>query len=247
MDMIGLYIINLDRSSARWDAILSQANKMGLRVERVSGVDGRDVDQNERVDVNESEFIRRNGRSLLPGEYGCYKSHIAVLEQFLLSSYPTAVVMEDDVEFPENFMPRLDAIHKNLPSAEIVKLLNHRAKGFRETTVTIYGDRIGRCIHGPQGSAACYMITRTAARKLLEKIKIMQYPYDIALERGWKTGVSIYTVQTNIAKLSKLSHGSQIADRDQYRAVKIRGVRRIATHMIRAIDYVRRIRYALSW
>lgn len=246
MEAFGVYIINLDRSPDRWSTILSQAKSIRVDVERVSGVDGSVISQWDRINVDERKFVNRNGRKILSGEYGCYKAHLSVLERFIASPYAAAIVIEDDVDLTENFLPRVAAIRDELPSAELVKLLNHRAKGFRESVVTAYGDRVGRCLHGPQGSAACYFVTRSGAIKLLNEIQTMHYPYDIALERGWKTGVEVYTVQSNIVKLSKHSINSQIANRDQYRAVKIRGIRKVSTHVIRAIEYLRRIRYALS-
>ncbi len=246
LETFGLYVINLDRSADRWEAIRVQAEKFGLNVERVSGVDGNKVCADSWVDADESKFIVRNGRNMLPGEYGCYKAHLSVLETFVSSGYTNAIVIEDDIELTEDFLPRVAAIRSGLPSAEIVKLLNHRTKGFREVAVTTFGDRIGRCLHGPQGSAACYLVTREGARKMLSEMQMIRYPYDITLERGWKTGVEVYTVKSNIVELSTHSIDSQIANREQYRAVKIRGLRKMSTHLIRAIEYLRRIRYALS-
>lgn len=240
-----IYVINLERSPDRWNTILSQANSIGVSIERVPGVDGCAIRSGDWINVDEKKFELRNGRKILPGEYGCYKAHLSVLEMFVASSHSAAIIVEDDVDLTENFLPRVAAIRDHLPSAELVKLLNHRAKGFRESIVTAYGDRVGRCLHGPQGSAACYLVTRSGAIKLLDQIQTMRYPYDIALERGWKTGVEVYTVANNIVNLSKHSTNSQIADRSQYRAVKIRGLRKMSTHVIRAIEYLRRIWYAL--
>lgn len=226
--------------------MVNQANSVEIRLERVSGVDGSVISIEDRVDVDEKKFIARNGRNILSGEYGCYRAHLSALERFVESAFSAAIIMEDDVDLTENFLPRVSAIRDQLPSAEIVKLLNHRVTGFRESVITTYGDRVGRCLHGPQGSAACYLVTRSGAIKLLNKIQMMRYPYDIALERGWKTGVEVYTVQSNIVKLFKRSTGSQIANRHQYRAAKIRGIRRMVTHFIRTVEFFRRIRYALS-
>ncbi|KQO79783.1 glycosyltransferase family 25 protein [Rhizobium sp. Leaf262] len=245
-DKIATYIINLDRSSDRWSAISSQARCVGMHVERVIGVDGREVENEQRVGFDEKAFIRRNGRILLPGEYGCYKAHIRALELFLSSANTSAIIVEDDVDLDVNIIPRAMAIQKSLPTAEVVKLLSHRSKFFREMVVTEYGDRVGKCLHGPQGSAACYLVTRVGAARLLATIQRINFPYDIALERGWKTGVKIFTVQQNIVELSDRSHFSQIASREEYRAVKVKGLRKIITHLIRAVEYVRRIRYALS-
>ncbi|MBD9446510.1 glycosyltransferase family 25 protein [Rhizobium sp. RHZ01] len=244
--LIGAYVINLDSSSKRWAEVSSQATLAGMQIDRVPGVDGNAIPATQRSGFNEKAFLRSNGRQMLPGEYGCYRAHIRALEVFLSSDYENAIIMEDDVELRHDFTLRAAAILRAVPSAEVVKLLNHRSKWCRTVAVSEYGDEVGRCLHGPQGSAACYLVTRKGAGKLLECADNIEFPYDMTLERGWKTGVSIYTVRQNIVELSARSAMSQIADRAQYRAVKLRGARKLATHFLRVIEYARRIRYALS-
>lgn len=244
--LIGAYVINLDSSSKRWAEVSSQATFAGMQIDRIPGVDGSAIPAAQRSGFNEKEFLRRNGRQMLPGEYGCYRAHMRALEAFLSSNFENAIIMEDDVELRQDFTLRAAAILKAVPSAEVVKLLNHRSKWCRTVAISEYGDSIGRCLHGPQGSAACYLVTREGARKLLESANNIEFPYDMTLERGWKTGVNIYTVRQNIVELSERSAVSQIANRAQYRAVKLRGVRKIGTHFLRLIEYARRIRYALS-
>ncbi len=244
--LIGAYVINLDSSSKRWAEVSSQANLAGMQIDRVPGVDGRSISAAQRAGFNEKEFLRRNGRQMLPGEYGCYRAHMRALEAFLSSNYETAIIMEDDVELCQDFTQRAAALLRAVPSAEVVKLLNHRSKWCRTVAVSDYGDAVGRCLHGPQGSAACYIVTRVGARKLLEGASNIVFPFDMTLERGWKTGVNIYTVKHNMVELSQRSTESQIASRAQYRAVKLRGTRKVRTHFLRLIEYVRRIRYALS-
>jgi len=244
--LIGAYVINLDSSSRRWAEVSSQATTAGIHLDRIPGIDGSSIPPAQRSGFNEKEFVRQNGRQMLPGEYGCYRAHMRALEAFLSSNYENAIIMEDDVELRQDFTLRAAAILKAVPSAEVVKLLNHRSKWCRTVAVSEYGDAVGRCLHGPQGSAACYLVTREGARKLLKRADNIEFPYDMTLERGWETGVSIYTVRQNIVELSERSAVSQIASRAQYRAVKLRGPRKIGTHFLRLIEYARRIRYAFS-
>ncbi|KQV22760.1 glycosyl transferase family 25 [Rhizobium sp. Root1203] len=226
--------------------ISNQARLLGISVNRVAGVDGRQIPETERQGFDAREFQLRNGRALLPGEYGCYRAHIMALEIFLASGHQSAVIMEDDVALTENVLERAAAILRVLPTADVVKLLNHRAKGYRSVVVTEFGDDVGRCMFGPQGSAACYLVTRQGARKLLENGQTIRFPYDMELERGWSTATNVYTVKRNIIGLSAHSLVTDIADRRQYRAVKQRGPRRVATHLMRALEFVNRLKYALS-
>lgn len=243
---IAIFVINLDRSVERWVAVQRQADIAGISLNRISGVDGWEIRSSDRVNLDEGAFVRRNGRLPLPGEYGCYLAHLKALKVIADSNCSAAVVVEDDVEIAFDIIPRIRAILAAAPQADVVKLLSHRVKGFREWAVTEHNDRIGRCLHGPQGSAACYLVTRDGAEKLLQALHVIEFPFDMALERGWKTKLNVLTLQRNLLQLSERSLHSQIASREEYRKVKVRGARKLITHVLRAVDYAKRIRYALS-
>lgn len=242
---IGAYVINLNRSIARWEGLSRKANSLALDVVRISGVDGSQIQPHDKADINKRQFLLRNGRNYLPGEHGCYRSHVKALSEFLDSGNDAAIIMEDDVELQADLMERAEAVLTAVPKAELVKLLNHRSKGFMQKATTKFGDAIGRCVHGPQGSAACYLVTRSGAKKLLRTMAVMVYPFDVALERGWSTEVNTFTVKNNLIELGPNSHETAIATKLDYRRQKFRGIRRSVTHLLRAADYARRVQYSL--
>lgn len=242
---IGVYVINLDRSPDRWNDISSRAEKNDVDLVRVSGIDASLIAPDKREFLDRRLFSILNGRTMLSGEYGCYRSHLKSLRTFLESDNDVAIIMEDDVAFGSDLLERARALLAAMPDAEIIKLLNHRTRGLWQKAVTPYGDIIGRCIHGPQGSTACYIVTRVAAEKLLASISTMRFPFDIALERSWATGVDLLTIRSNMVSLGPLSQETVIATRDDYRRHKFPAHRRILTHLFRAVDYARRIRYVV--
>jgi glycosyl transferase family 25 len=243
---LGVYVINLARSVGRWKAIRSQALAHGIHITRVPAIDGRSIAPMDYIDVDHASFFRHGGRQLLPGEYGCYRSHLRAVDMFLSSTFEASVIIEDDVEVVGDLLERTSQILTAVPAADIVKLFNHRIRGFRRIATTISGDEIGRCLHGPQGSAACYIVTRRGARTITTAMRTMVFPYDVALERGWNHGANVLTVRENIVELSKHSQSTQIGTRADYRAIKFSGARRLTTHVLRALDYSRRIKYALD-
>lgn len=242
---IGAYVINLNRSIVRWEGFSQKANSLALDVVRISGVDGVQIQADDRADIDRRQFFLRNGRNYLPGEHGCYRSHVKALTEFLNSDNDAAIIMEDDVELQADLIERAEAALVAVPKAELVKLLNHRSRGFMQKATTKFGDAIGRCVHGPQGSAACYIVTRSGAIKLLRTMSVMVYPYDVALERGWSTEVNTFTVKNNLIELGPNSHDTAIATKRDYRRQKFTGIRRSVTHLLRAADYARRIQYSL--
>ncbi|SCB09592.1 glycosyl transferase, family 25 [Rhizobium miluonense] len=243
---VRIYIINLDRSRDRWERLSSQAAEYDLNVTRVPGIDGRAIEEKDRVDFQPGSFIYYNGRQLLPGEYGCYRSHLLALEQFVATGDKMAIIMEDDVDLNERLIPRAIAAMESVSGARLVKLVNHRLVGFKPVGETTEKDVVGRCMHGPQGSAACYIVNRKAAMNLLVTLKPLLLPYDVALERGWSTGVETFTTQENLVEFSPHRADTTIGKRVHYRAVKRHFLLRVTAHWFRTCDQLRRWRYAIG-
>ncbi|MDK4721341.1 glycosyltransferase family 25 protein [Rhizobium sp. CNPSo 3968] len=241
-----IYVINLDRSRERWERLCSQAMEYDLDITRIPAVDGRVIAERDRIDFHPKSFIYHNGRKLLPGEYGCYRSHLLALEQFVASGDKMAIIMEDDVELNERLIPRAIAAMESVQGARLVKLVNHRLVGFKAIRETAENDVVGRCMHGPQGSAACYIVNRKAAKKLLTTLKPMLLPYDVALERGWSTGVETFTTFENLVDFSPHRAATTIGKRIHYRAVKRHPLLRLTAHWFRTCDQMRRWRYAVK-
>lgn len=218
----------------------------GLNVVRIAAVDGNAVAEDARIDFHPHQFIYHNGRRLLSGEYGCYRSHLMALEQFVASGEEMAIIIEDDVDLNPRLIPRAIAAITALPSIALVKLANHRATGFTPLLETSQKDLVGRCLHGPQGSAACYILTRTAALKLLVTLRPMLLPYDVALERGWSTGVETFSMEENLVEFNDFRADTAIGRRMHYRAVKKHFLLRVSAHWFRTHDQVRRWYYAVK-
>ncbi|MDL2400128.1 glycosyltransferase family 25 protein [Rhizobium mayense] len=243
---VRIYVINLDRSPERWERLRGQATQYGLSVTRIPAIDGSTIPESDRVDFQQRQFVYHNGRKLLAGEYGCYRSHLLALEQFVASGDKMAIIMEDDVELSHRLIPRALAAMDSVCGARLVKLVNHRLVGFKPLCETAEKDIVGRCMHGPQGSAACYIVNRKAAKKLLVSLKPMLLPYDVALERGWSTGVETFTTLENVADFSPFRADTTIGKRVHYRAAKRHFLLRVTAHWFRTCDQLRRWAYTVK-
>lgn len=153
-----VYVINLDRSRERWTTIKETADRLGWDCHRVSATDGGQVDRDDWIDVNLQEFEKKCGRRILPGEYGCYRSHLLALHTFLDEGASYGLILEDDVLPDESTASRIEAIMETAPDFDVIRLVNHRSRLFVCLEETEYGDKIGRTIIGPQGSAAAYIV-----------------------------------------------------------------------------------------
>ncbi|WP_420959825.1 glycosyltransferase family 25 protein [Brucella sp. IR073] len=241
---IPVYVINLDRSTERLQAVQDSAARFGILIRRVPAVDGSALPQSALGDLDAAGFRRRHGKHVMPAEIGCYFSHLNVLEEIARGEAPYAVIIEDDIEFTADFLPFLEALTR-LSGWDAVKLVNHRTSLFRRFWRVDSHYSIGRCGHGPLGSSAAYVVTRRGAKKILTALKPMRLPYDVALERGWSGNYAIFTTNRPLVAFSSQA-ASTIAGRSAYAKAKLPPWKRIGTLMFRTSDYLRRLCFAYA-
>lgn len=199
---VPIFAINLDSSPDRWSCLKDRAAKANITIRRVPGVDGRRIPQEDWLDFDRYEFERHTGRSVLPGEYGCYRSHLLALQMFLNQNVPYGLIIEDDVFPDQRTAARVSAIIDSLGEFDVVRLVSHRSRLFVKLATTSEGDQTGRTVFGPQGSAAAYLVSREGAAKILGALSRMYLPWDVALERFWSSQTEIFSTKENVFNFS---------------------------------------------
>lgn len=239
-----IFVINLDTEVDRWEELASNASAAGLSLRRVSAMDGRGLPIENWSGVDFATAKTQNGREVLPTEYACYQSHLTALREFLDEDEPYGLIIEDDVAFDDDTVRRIEAIIAAVPSFDAIKLTTHRTGLFIRAAATSYGDEIGRALHGPQGSAAAYLVTRQGAQKLISKLATMTLPWDIALERFWDSGLEVYSTRKNVLSFTSRSAVSSIAGPSgSYRGARFSWWKRLGTASFRAKDQFRRLHH----
>ncbi|UVK44363.1 O-antigen ligase family protein [Mesorhizobium sp. AR07] len=243
---LSIFAINLDRETGRWSELLASAEAVGLTLQRIAAVDGRALAKEEWTEIDLPTARKLSGRDILPGEYACYRSHIQALETFLAGGSAYGLIVEDDVLFSEDTKRRIEAIIAAVPDFDVIKLTNHRMSFFMRAVETTEGDEIGRALHGPQGSAAAYLVTREGAQGLLSALAVMKMPWDVALERFWDTGLKVYSVHQNVLGFAKSSKISGIAGPSgSYKFARFAWPNRLGAAAFRARDELCRLHHVL--
>ena len=243
--MLTALAINLARSVDRWERICGSVEGSGVALQRIAAIDGTTIPHEQRRNLDVARFHRYHGRLVLEGEYGCFQSHLAALATVVKQKLPLAIIAEDDIAFNRGLGERVRSIFAASPQIELLKLANHRTSGFVAHGTSALGDQYGRCMHGPQGSAACYAITGQGAARLLKALETMWLPYDVAFERGWSTGVGTYTTPTPLVDMNGPEIATTIATGDEYKVAKLPKFRQIGTAAFRGMDYLARMTYAM--
>lgn len=102
-----IFIINLPTATARRDAIAARLDALGATYEFVPGIFGTDERVTARYD--ERRAIQERKKPMLIGERGCALAHALVHERIVREEIPVALILEDDIVLPDDFLTILDA------------------------------------------------------------------------------------------------------------------------------------------
>ena len=153
---------------------------------RIDGVYG-DLIAEPIPNYNERKYQILHGKTTNKREVGCYFSHIKTLRQFLDSNAEHALVLEDDIHLPEDILQLIKQAKNfskywNLLRLTAFKPGKHlRFAQLNEKFALSYNLKVLK-------NTGAYVIDRTAAQCVLEKMLPMFLPYDVALDREWHYG-----------------------------------------------------------
>jgi glycosyl transferase family 25 len=174
------YVINLERSTDRRQHVEAELAKAGLDYEIVRAVDGRQLDVSGPQVTRPGDPGQRCSPLWvetwsLPGVAACSLSHLLVCERILASGADEALVLEDDVTLAPDLASVLESLPSHLAGAEVV-LLNFDSHGVSQLSSQGTESVSGRWTLalpldvGEILSAAAYVITREACRRMLEQM-----------------------------------------------------------------------------
>jgi glycosyl transferase family 25 len=243
MTAFSIYVVTIARARERVEKLLQSAEGTGLDIRPINGVDGKALPEKDWTKLARKRFMIRSGRTPLAGEYGCYASHLIAMEQFLKDGGEFAVIVEDDVRFDAEAKEQFEKLIAVAPKNSLIKLTCHRRRGFHAKKTFDNGITLGRYFFGPQGSSACYLISRQAAEAFLRRSAKMTAPFDRAIENGWDNGINVLNTDRDILNFGE--QGTMIASIQDYRSTKFHPILRIPSYLKGFYDNIARLAYAV--
>ncbi len=247
MDSVQTWVINLDRAPDRLARVRGQLDRLQMPFTRLPAVDARAFTPEQRALLDEATFHRRHGMTPLPGELGCYLSHIEVMRRFLASGAEAALVLEDDVRLHDTLPAVVAALMARRGQWDVVKL----SAVHSGTPVAVAdlgaGHALAVMLSKCTGSSA-YLMNRRAAEAWLRQpggLLPMQLPYDHAFDRAW-----VFGLKQRLVVPTPCGHDDQVASTigapANMPSRKFKGVKRWPTHGWRAGNELRRVAYGLG-
>ncbi len=196
------YVINLDYAKDRRKYMQEQLEKADISFEFVDGVIGKNL-KLPHPDYDKRKYRLAHGKRTSMGELGCYFSHIKVLKLFLKTDKDHALIMEDDIEFADNFKQILEEALAYDNHFDFLKLCDiHRGKKLPVLTLPSKYQLSVNFVR--QTGAGGYLVNRKAAEMMIEKLLPMWLPYDHAFDREWGFDVVTLSINPNIIFQSQL-------------------------------------------
>lgn len=183
LELPGLLVllINLPRSAERRAHMEQRLATLGLPYEWLPAVDGKAQWESLQTTVDIPAFERHVGRDVLPGEVGCYHSHLTAWARFLDSEAEVLLVLEDDMVFHSDFVDALNTALRGRAHWDMLKLAKIRAK--QAVCQGLLGPyRLNAYVGAATGFGA-YLIQRDTAKRLLPRMLPIKAPIDRELEQ----------------------------------------------------------------
>ena len=207
------YLINLDRATDRLELMNSEFEKCGMTFKRITAVDAKTLDHSTYIVNNQYD------RELVPGEIGCYLSHVKTLETFLKSENDYAIIIEDDAILVHDFKSIVEKalhIYPDLPLEDqwdVLKLFNGKRQHIKIKSIDEHYF-IAACGTSIPITTIAAIWTRKAAEKFLKTIKqplpIIKRPIDCDLQHAWEFDLRIYNLLPSLVKPAPVETQIQI-------------------------------------
>jgi glycosyl transferase, family 25 len=175
-----IFVLNLDFSPERSASLQQQAKKLGLEIQRIAGVNGAGLTEEEIVNAYSPELNKKFYRhGLTRGEIGCYLGHKKIWQKILDENIKCAVILEDDCILETHFPQVLEAI-SNLENVEFIKLADNQHCPPAQTR-PLSSDFMLVNYHRIPNCAIAYSLTPRGAKKLMRR-KMIYRPVDIDMQ-----------------------------------------------------------------
>ena len=208
---MSIYLINLDRDEERLAHMRAQL--AGLAFERVTAVDARKLSE---VELEALRTARPLG-TWSPGQLGCLLSHYGTWQAIAAGKDAWGLVLEDDLHLSKDF-----ADFAQLPDfagfpgdADIVRLEAPNNAVRLGPPVLTHEGRTLRAVRSSTWCAGAYLISRTAAQRLIELDPKTHLPADYFLfsfeESPVPSMLKIYQLTPAVAIQDKFSNPQQTA------------------------------------
>jgi glycosyl transferase family 25 len=210
---------------------------MGFDFEIFPAVNGNKLSQIE-IDkgYSEEDSIKKMGRPLARAEIGCAFSHITIYHKIIENNIPLALILEDDIDFTDDFLLLLNKLLCTEKNWECILLGHHAGRSRNIDPITSYwfrkkiegtAYRLCRPIELACGTYG-YLINESGAKRLLKETIIISKPIDHYT--GLRQHNNLYVCIPPVIFIHSRSESESNLTEDRNELEKIWALKRKETH-----------------
>ena len=206
-----IVLISLERATERRRRMAVEFERVGLEYEIWPAKDARTLTDEDRAFVDRAQRYRLGLHPVPDGSLACTLSERAAMHELVRNGPETMAVFEDDARFGAELPAVLQTLERQPHMFDVVKLQRRNLRRPFIPTISLpTGHRLGRVRFADYGSEG-YVITREAARSLLQRIPRMVRDLDHELSYFWENGLNVLYLDPPVVREDE-AYGSQIHD-----------------------------------
>jgi len=209
-------LINLDKSKDRLEKSQQRLGEQSVTFERISGVLGSALTQEQLRQHYDSELNSRNYHyQLTRNQIGCYLSHRKAWQKIADGDAPFGVVLEDDFYLSGDLHAAFDQIGKIAFPWDLIKLAAYQNRDRKIKFEHSLSNGLKLVVHSkPMSGGAATAITKEGANKLLKSTQKFGRPVDTDIQYFWEKGITVmslmpYPVTQDLAFESTIAASSE--------------------------------------
>ena len=177
VDLVPVFVINLDRATDRWSRISQVLTEQGVSFERWRAVDGQEIDGGKfgREEIEPGVFVS-GYRDWSGNEAACGVSHILLLRHIVFSGIKWSIVLEDDAQLVRALPHSLN--DWRFPVNADIVFINRRALA-GDDAANVASPAFATLVGG--AGTEGYAVSQSGARKLLSILSPLKDPLDFQI------------------------------------------------------------------
>ena len=215
--MLQIFVISLESASDRRRSVRAQFRAAGLPFRFFDAIDGsRELDAGFEG-IDEAVYRLNTYRDPLPGEIGCYASHVSLWRHCVELGEPI-VVLEDDCRLEGHFAEALGVVGSLIQEFGFIRLQGFgRSVGFKSALKSrVLGSVRGHSLHYLSSVPLCllgYAVSPSCAARLVAASRRIESPIDKFVQRTWEHGEPIFALSPACVSDSALAADTTIGVR----------------------------------
>ena len=198
---ISAFVITLDRAVDRRPHARWIESNVPLPCLTLSAVDGKAMASDAVAGIYQRQiYDPRYPHSLCRGEIGCFLSHRKAWQAIVDQKLDAALILEDDVTFDaDRLREAIDFVVGSMVAGDYIQF---QVRDLDLSCPVVVGNEQHSLIQprpAPLRTTA-QIVTRAAAKRLLELTACIDRPVDAFLQLTWVTGVPIKVVQPCVVR-----------------------------------------------